>query len=215
MSDLLWHNSAGQLVLWTLNGSTITGSGLVTSGGNPVNPDPSWSIAGVGDLDGDGMSDLVWRNSATNQVTAWFMNGSSISGSGDLSAGGVAAKPDASWGVAGVGDFNADGAADLLWRKSDGTLAMWLMNGSSIDRSNFVTSGGLPVSPDAAWHVVEIGDFNGDARSDILWRNDSGVTAEWLMKGATITSSVTPSSGGNPVNPDPTWSVQAKPTNFA
>ena len=170
MSDLLWRNSVGQLALWTLNGNVITGSGFVTSAGNPVNPDPSWSIAGIGDLDGDGKSDLIWRNAATNEVAVWFMNGQTISGSGDMNAGGVAAKPDASWSLAGVGDFNADGSADLLWRKSDGTLAMWLMNGSSIGSSNFVTSGGVAVNPDASWHIVEIGDFNGDARSDILQR---------------------------------------------
>ena len=215
ISDLLWRNPAGQLALWTLNGSTITGSGFVSAGGNPVNPDPTWSIAGVGDLDGDGKSDLIWRNSATNEVAVWLMNGQTITGSGDMNAGGVAAKPDASWSLAGVGDFNADGNADLLWRNSDGSLAMWLMNGSSIGSSNFVTSGGVAVNPDATWHIVEIGDFNGDARSDILWRNDSGAMAEWLMKGTTIVSSVTPTSGGTIVAPDATWTTQAKPTDFA
>jgi VCBS repeat protein len=214
MSDLLWRNSAGQLVLWTLNGSTITGGGFVTSGGSPLNPDPSWNVAGVGDVDGDGKSDLIWRNSATNEVTVWFMNGGTVTGSSDLNAGGVSVRPDASWSLAGVGDFNADGSADLLWRRSDGTLTMWLMNGANIAGSNFVNSGGFAVSPDASWHIVEIGDFNGDAQSDILWRSDSGVTAEWLMKGTTILSSVTPSLGGAAVNPDPTWSMQAKPTIF-
>jgi VCBS repeat protein/FG-GAP repeat protein len=214
MSDLLWRNPAGQLALWTLNGSTITGSGFVTSGGNPVNPDPTWSIAGIGDLDGDGKSDLIWRNAATNEVSVWFMNGQTISGSGDLNAGGVSARPDASWSLAGVGDFNADGAADLLWRKSDGSLAMWLMNGSNITSSGFVMSGGTAVNPDTSWHVVEIGDFNGDARTDILWRNDNGALAEWLMKGNSIIASVTPSSGGSAISPDAGWTAQAKPTVF-
>jgi hypothetical protein len=31
------------------------------------------------------------------------------------------------------------------------------------------------------------GDFNGDGRSDILWRNDGGTTVvDWLMNGASI-----------------------------
>ncbi len=33
-----------------------------------------------------------------------------------------------------------------------------------------------------------------DSNSDILWRNDNGTMAEWLMNGNTITQS-TPSSG--------------------
>ena len=30
------------------------------------------------------------------------------------------------------------------------------------------------------WHVVGTGDFNGDGRDDILWRNDSGQLTDWL-----------------------------------
>jgi hypothetical protein len=48
------------------------------------------------------------------------------------------------------------------------------MDGSVIASSGFLTSQGMMVSPDASWHIVQIGDFNGDAQSDILWRNDSG-----------------------------------------
>jgi hypothetical protein len=32
-----------------------------------------------------------------------------------------------------VGDFNGDGKADILWRKSSGELDLWLMNGTSIN----------------------------------------------------------------------------------
>ncbi len=32
----------------------------------------------------------------------------------------------------------------------------------------------------AAWHVVGTGDFNGDGRDDILWRNDNGQISNWL-----------------------------------
>jgi len=42
------------------------------------------------------------------------------------------------------------------------------------------------VAPDSSWHVVQLGDFNGDGNSDILWPNDSGAMAEWFMQGTTI-----------------------------
>jgi hypothetical protein len=121
-------------------------------------------------------------------------------------------RPDATWSVAGIGDFNGDGNADVLWRNANGSLAEWLMNGSTIASSNFITSNGVAVTPDATWSIVEIGDFNGDGNSDILWRNTSGALAEWLMNGTSIMKSLTPASNGTPVSPDATWTPQAKPT---
>ena len=89
------------------------GSGDVTSGGAAVKPDASWNLAGVGDFNGDGRKDVLWRN-ASGEVAAWFMNGTAIAGSGDLTSGGVAVKPGATWSIAGIGDFNHDGNSDVL-----------------------------------------------------------------------------------------------------
>ncbi len=215
MSDILWRNASGQLALWQMNGSSIIGSGSVSAGGVAVNPDPSWSVAGIGDFDGDGKSDILWRG-ASGEISLWEMNGSTVVGSGDVSAGGVVPRPGSSWSIAGIGDFNADGTADILWRDSaSNSLVMWLMNGTSIVSSGAVSSGGSAVNPDQSWHVVEIGDFNDDARADILWRNDNGALAEWQMKGTSIVSSFTPTSGGVNVAPDGNWQTQAKPTDFA
>ena len=88
------------------------------------------------------------------------------------------------------------------------------MNASKATSSGSITLGGTPITPDASWHVVEVGDFNGDGQSDILWRSDSGGLAEWMMRGTSIMSSVTPNVGGLSVTPDGTWSTQTKPTNF-
>jgi hypothetical protein len=213
-NDVLWRNSSGAVALWTMDGSKISSSGFVTSGGKAVSLDASWSVAGIGDFNGDGKSDVIWRNTS-GEIAEWQMNGSAISGSADLNVSGVAVRPDASWSIAGVGDFNADGKADLLWRNTNGSLVEWLMDGSSIASSSVITSGGVPVSPDNSWHVVEIGDFNLDARTDILWRNDNGALAEWMMNGSHIASSTTPTFGGTPEAPDASWHTQAKPTNFA
>jgi ELWxxDGT repeat protein len=210
-SDILWRRTDGSLSEWAMNGSSIISGSAVTSGGAAVTPDGSWSVAGIGDFNGDSRKDVLWRN-ASGETAIWLMNGSTISGGGDITSGGVTVAPDASWSVAGIGDFNHDGNADILWHNSNGSLALWLMNGSSISSSGTITSGGVAVTPDASWHIFEIGDFNGDASSDILWRNDNGTLSEWLMNGSTIVSSVQPSSNGNAITPDTSWSAQAKPT---
>jgi VCBS repeat protein len=213
-SDILWRSGGGSLALWTMDGSVIASSGPVTSAGSAVSVGASWNVAGIGDFNGDGSSDVVWRG-ASGELAEWQMNGSTIASSVDLTFNGAVVRPDASWSVAGVGDFNADGNSDLLWRNANGSLVEWLMDGSSILSSSAVNSGGAAVTPDASWHVVEIGDFNLDARTDILWRNDSGALAEWMMNGSNIVASTTPGSGGGAAAPDASWHTQARPTNFA
>ena len=37
-----------------------------------------WSIIDVGDFNGDGYSEPLWRNADTLQIKAWFLNGGSI-----------------------------------------------------------------------------------------------------------------------------------------
>ena len=39
-------------------------------------------------------------------------------------------NPGPGWQVAGTGDFDGDGNADILWQNADGTPAIWLMNGT-------------------------------------------------------------------------------------
>ena len=206
---VLWRNTTtNQLVEWNMFGSAI--SEVFTS--FPA-PDKSWSVAGVGDFDGDTADDIVWR-SASGEVTMWQMLDTEIQESHDVTSGGAPVRVDASWSMVGVGDFNDDGKADMLWRNSSGQIAQWQMNGSVVASSGFVTSQGTAVAPDASWHIVQIGDFNGDARSDILWRSDSGAMAEWLMNGSQVVASVTPSLANIPVQPDASWQAQAKPTQF-
>ena len=51
------------------------------------------------------------------------MNGSAVKDAGSLS------RPDTSWSVAKVADYNGDGKADILWHKAAGSVSLWLMNG--------------------------------------------------------------------------------------
>ncbi|KJU84105.1 hypothetical protein MBAV_003701, partial [Candidatus Magnetobacterium bavaricum] len=43
-----------------------------------------WQTVVIGDIDGDGMSDIVLQNSTTGDVIAWFMRGFNITGSAVL-----------------------------------------------------------------------------------------------------------------------------------
>jgi hypothetical protein len=86
--------------------------------------------------------------------------------------------------IAGTGDFNGDGKADILWRdNSTGTVAVWLLDGLGISGS-----GSLAVVP-STWSIATTGDFDGDGRSDLLWRNTStGAGAIWFLNGTVVAS---------------------------
>jgi hypothetical protein len=83
----------------------------------------------------------------------------------------------------GRSDFNRDGFYDLLWQNtSTGQLAAWMLNGGSV---KVETGLGLNM-PDTNWQIAGTGDFNGDGKPDILWRNRVfGYVAVWLMYGVT------------------------------
>jgi hypothetical protein len=80
-------------------------------------------------------------------------------------------------------DLTGDGVGDILWRNDNGTAAVWGLNGTAVT-GGAMLNGGTVIGTD--WNIAGVTDFNGDGRSDILWRNDDGRVAEWNMNGTTI-----------------------------
>ena len=169
-SDILWRNVDGQLSNWL---GQATG-GFTPNDANAATVVPTaWQVAGTGDFNGDGRDDILWRN-VDGQLTNWLGTANGGFTPNDANAATVAPTD---WQVAGTGDFNGDGRDDILWRNTDGTVSNWL---------GTATGGFTPNDANAArfaptdWHVVGTGDFNGDGRDDILWRNDDGSLSDWL-----------------------------------
>jgi len=116
------------------------------------------TLATSGDFNGDGKSDVFWRNSSTGADAIWKSGNPSTP---QL----VASVSNLSWVVAGKGDFDGDGMSDVFWR-NQGTGA------------NVIWRSGNPATPRAvvgvsnqSWQVAAVGDFDGDGRSDVFWRN--------------------------------------------
>jgi Ca2+-binding RTX toxin-like protein len=120
--------------------------------------DQAWQVASVGDFNGDGKADILWRNSTTG-VNYVYNSGNSATG------GALATLTDFNWKIVGTGDFDGDGKSDLLWRNSStGANTIW-------KSGNANTLQAVDTIADQAWQVASVGDFNGDGKSDILWRN--------------------------------------------
>src|SRR5437879_13920368 len=91
------------------------------------------------------------------------MNGLAIA-----SGGRIRTVADQAWQVKGIGDFDGDGKADILWRNSStGENYLYAMNGLTIASEGFLRT------VDLAWQVKSIGDFHGDHNADNLWRHSS------------------------------------------
>jgi hypothetical protein len=128
------------------------------------------------DFNGDGFSDLLWRNQNSFEVVDWLMNGAQVSqlyGFGQIPS---------EWSIVGQRDFDGDGSADLLWRDTSGNVAIWEMNGSTVLNGNSSFVGSVATN----WSIVGTGDFNGDSKADILWQDTLGDVAIWEMNGTAI-----------------------------
>jgi glucose/arabinose dehydrogenase len=115
-------------------------------------------------------------------------NTATVSGGGDgTAANNIATDPTAIVAVVSPNrrDFNGDGKADILWRDTSGTVAMWFLNGAS------VIGAGFPGNASTEWTIAGVGDFNGDGKADILWRDTSGTVAVWFLNGASVIGSGT------------------------
>ncbi|APV50815.1 hypothetical protein BWI17_14630 [Betaproteobacteria bacterium GR16-43] len=74
-------------------------------------------------------------------------------------------------------DFDGGGTSDLLFARTDGRAAIWLMNGTTRTDSQEIL--GLA----AGWSVTNVADFNGDGKSDLVWTHNDGRVAIYLMNG--------------------------------
>ena len=169
--DVLWWNYDRQVSTWTGNAN----GGFTKNAASPVMTSSSdWYVTGTGDFNGDGRDDIMWRNIATGAVTNWLAAPGGGFAANDANALHQVAT---SWWIAGTGDFNGDGRDDILWRHSSGALSNWLgtqTGGFVINDANAFTQ--VPLD----WYVTATGDYNGDGRDDILWRNESGAVSNWL-----------------------------------
>ncbi len=165
--DVLARDSSGTLWLYPGNGS----NGFLARQQVAVGLQGYNAFASVADA--SGYVSLFARDS---RGVLWMY--------GDVSDGGYSQLLQVATGwqfitaITGVGDFNSDGAPELLARTSSGAVDLYSVNDSTATL-------GPPVQIATGWGgmtaIVGAGDFNGDGFPDILARDSSGTL--WLYPG--------------------------------
>jgi len=196
-NDILVRDTvSGSVEAWFLDNATVKGKQTLSE-----TLDTNWMLVGRGDFNGDGKPDIVWQHKTDGRLALWYMDGTTRTGFDSPS---IILIGDPGWTIVGVGDFNDDGYADLVWQHTDGSVGVWLMVETGVlSTPNFVPER----ASDLLWKVVGVGDFNGDGKSDLLWRHmGTGELGAWLMNGLSriIHSPLSPFSV-----PDQRWQVGA------
>ena len=157
-----------------------------------------WSLANIGDYDGDGVDDLVaggYKDGPGSSQGAIFIMFMNTDGSLDKTIeinSGTTNGPDLSdndqfgWSVANIGDLNDDGVTDLaVGARGDDTVHILFMNSCNQCNANAAVSSvveinsttlGVTVSGTFGDSVASMGDLDGDNVQDLVIgsRTDTG-----------------------------------------
>jgi hypothetical protein len=167
------------------------------------------SVAGAGDVNGDGYEDVIVGAPNRSEVAAYagaayiFYGGASMDSVADITFLGAAEGNNFGIAVAGAGDVNGDGYADVIVgeRFADGGAAgsgkaYIYFGGASMNTAADAVLPGEATSDDFGHSLAGAGDVNGDGFADVIVGasgNDAGGTdagAAYVFLGGAIMDTV-------------------------
>lgn len=163
--SIVWHQSVTQETqFWGMFNSKVSyRQTVIGETGSPAYVGPPFSIVGVGDFNGSLTDDLLWHNSVTNETQIWFMHFDRVSSRATvLGETGSPAYVGSPFNIVGVGDFDGDGRADIVWHHKDTheTQIWFLKDYRVIRRGTVIGEDGKAAYIGPPFRIVGTGDFN-------------------------------------------------------
>jgi FG-GAP-like repeat len=213
--DIIWHNAEqDSTAIWSLpgTGSTdlLSAAFLTRPGGAAAKFNaPGTRLVGIGDFDGDGLAEFLYRNNAIDRTTLWKLNGSEVVQEQVLTP-----TNQAGWEIKLVADFNSDGRADIAWQNPSLDLsATWISSPATSTIgpiANTPAPGYFLPKPGANWSFEATADFNNDGTNDIVLRNKVTDTLRlWTLKdGQFLADNVIANGTSTFILGNPGWDVE-------
>lgn len=168
-ADPVWrHRPTGEHLVWIVD---LTSGQVVSSLVLPRAGAGAWMLMQAADLDGNGSTDLLWRNPSNGALQLQYLSGVNVQRTVSLPTTGVAWNPVSTAAARSTtNDFNEDLSGDLVARDTrDGSIAVF-------DANPF------PTVADLDWKLVLVHDFNADGYADLIWRNTlTGHNQVWFL----------------------------------
>ena len=144
----------------------------------------AWKLRTAGDIDGDGVSDLLFQDTEGN-TAGWLLNADGSIRS-VIKWGQVGA-----WKLCVCADYVGEGHAQIFFQHPNGPVAFWHID------TNGVFQGAELVLPNAGpWHLRAAIPHAAGGRADLYWQTDTGLVAVWQQQsGGGITAQFIGSTG--------------------
>lgn len=167
-----------------------------------------WCVAGAGDVNGDGFSDVIigaWGTpvGGTNKGQAYLYlgNGTGLPGTPSTTLSGLNTNDEFGYNVSTAGDVNGDGYSDVIIgaigvSAGKGAAYLYLGAGSGLSSTISATLNGVSTGDQFGISVTCAGDINGDGFSDVLVGAEvvsTSTGAAYLFQGSTTGLSASPS----------------------
>lgn len=173
--DNYLSNTVSVLVNTTPTGATTAAFATQQSFAVGIEP----NTMATGDINGDGLPDVVVGNSGNESVS--MLTNSTVSGSGSISfLTGQMFVAGNGTGTVALGDVDGDGKPDLFVSRALSNTVFFLLNNTTPGAAASFRSG-VPLAAGAAPYALALADLSGDGKPDLVVANREGGNLSVLL----------------------------------